>query len=401
MKAVKIFAFLLCLTIGIRPAYGKSNEISVPFQIIGSYVVVRVSINGSSTLNLILDSGVRNTIITELSAEDSLTLNYSRKQELSGLGEGKTVMAFASVGNTLQAGKIRLTNQSILALEEDIFSLSKHVGTKINGLLGSDFFEDHIVKIDYDKKRITLYPNEGFIAPEKYVSTPIVMENHKMYIYIPVTDLDWKTKNALLLLDTGAELTAWFRSYGENPIKIPPKNIRGYIGQGLNGEIQGFMGRVHQINVGGHVLRNPVVSFPDSTSITDAIVGTKREGTIGSQILSRFNLIFDQRNKRLYLKPNGNFKKPFTYNIAGIDLIQDFTNFQLPEVIIVRKDSPAEKAGVQVGDRIFVINEESGFKTNINEMKKLFETSSRVPLRLTVLRGNKPVNLKIDMKGGL
>ena len=401
MGTVKTILFLFYLSFGLLPANGNTKIASVPFQVVGSYIVVQVSINGSTKLNLILDSGVSNTIITELSEEDSLTLNYTRKEELKGLGSGKSVVALTSTGNTLEAGKIRIKNQSVLALVEDIFNLSKHVGSKINGLLGSDFFEGHIVKIDYNSKRITFYKNENFVAPRKYVSTPIIKEGRKMYISIPVTSSDWKTKNALLLLDTGAELTAWFRSYGDNPIKIPAKRIRGYVGQGLNGEIEGYLGRIFQINVGGHELHNPVVSFPDSASITDAIVGTKREGTIGSQILSRFNMIFDQQNNKLYLKPNWKFKDPFSYNIAGIDLIQDYTSSILPEVIIVRKDSPADLAGVQVGDYIFQINEFSGFKTSINEMKKIFETSSKAPLRLILLRGDKTISLKIEMKSVL
>ena len=39
---------------------------SVPFEMVGSFVVINVSVNGSGRLRFILDTGVRNTIITEL-----------------------------------------------------------------------------------------------------------------------------------------------------------------------------------------------------------------------------------------------------------------------------------------------------------------------------------------------
>ena len=73
---------------------------SVPFEIVGSYIVVNVSVNGSEPLNLILDSGVRYSIITELTPDDSVALNYTRKTKLAGLGDGEGLEALVSVNNT-------------------------------------------------------------------------------------------------------------------------------------------------------------------------------------------------------------------------------------------------------------------------------------------------------------
>jgi len=401
MRTEKLLLFLICLLFGIPTAHGGSKIATVPFQVIGSYVVIEVRINDSTPINLILDSGVNSTLITELTSEDSLALNFAEKNTIKGLGAGVTINAYRSVGNLLHAGKMKIHDQTVYILEEDIFNLSKHVGQKVNGLLGSDFFENHVVQIDYNKRLITFYDNETFVAPDKYVGIPMITQGHKMFIKLPVTGPDWVTKNALMLLDTGAELTAWFRSYGENPIKIPDKHIRGYIGQGLNGEIKGYMGRISLINIDGHALENPIVAFPDSATITDAILNTKREGTIGSQILSRFNLIFDQYHNKLYLKPNMNFKRPFHYNVAGIEIMQESMSLKLPIVVNVRENSPADKAGVKIGDQLIKINELNGFSTDINEVKKEFETKSRMPLQLTVSRKGKTMNFKVDMKGEL
>jgi len=401
MRIIALLFFVISLPLGLFARNSPTKIASIPFQVVGSYIVVEISINGSSPLNLILDTGVSYTIITELFKEDSLTIKYSEKSKLNGLGPNEEIMAYKSNGNNLSSGRMRMTNQTVYVLEKDLFNLSRHVGFKINGLIGSDFFENKIVNIDYNKKKITFYENESFVAPKKYISVPLIMLGHRMFISLPVTGPDWVTKDALMLLDTGAELSAWFRSYGENPIKIPSKKIRGYIGHGLNGEVYGDFGRIYMIKVGSHILYDPIVSFPDSVSISEAIFRTKREGTIGSQILSRFNLIFDQPNNKLYLKPNWNFKKPFSYNIAGIEVVEDDFNFQMPEVINVRVDSPAEHAGVKVGDRIYQINGLESFKTNINEMRKLFETSSKAPLRLVLLRGNQTVDVKIEMKSAL
>ena len=44
-----------------------------------------------------------------------------------------------------------------------------------------------------------------------------------------------------------------------------------------------------------------------------------RNGSVGGEVLKRFNMVFDYPNNKLHLK-NANFKNPFQYNLAGIEL---------------------------------------------------------------------------------
>jgi C-terminal processing protease CtpA/Prc len=68
---------------------------------------------------------------------------------------------------------------------------------------------------------------------------------------------------------------------------------------------------------------------------------------------------------------------------------------------LVWKNSPAEKAGVKNGDLLIDINGISGFKATISEIKHLFETPSKRPLRLTLFRDNKVIHLKVPVKSAL
>lgn len=375
----------------------RSRITSVPFEVVGTYVVLKVQINESSPLSFILDSGLGRTIVTELTSEDSLSLKSYRKTVLNGLGTGKEISALISEGNSLQVGRMKFVNQMVNMLEQDIFNLSAYTGRKINGLLGSDFFQDHVVRVDYDLQRITFYESSSFKIPKGYVAVPLTIIKDKMYAKVLVADGNGKPREVNMLIDSGAELAAWFRTYGSNAVKLPEKNIHGYIGQGLNGEIKGYVGRLPRVYFGGHVLHNPIVSFPDSISISEAIRDTDREGTIGSQILSRFNLIFDEPNEMLYIKPNRNYKKDFAYNAAGIEAVkQSFIPF-LPEVIYIWENSPAAKAGIMVGDLILDINGQSGFKADINEIRRIFEGKNGKSISLTVLRKSDSKTIKINI----
>jgi hypothetical protein len=396
-KSIIIASFLIlfaCLTFA-----GKSKRIqSIPFEMVGNYVVINVRINDSSPLNLILDTGIRNTIITELQTGDKISIIYSDIKDLMGLGGGNHLEAYTSNYNTLKIGKLKLDYKTVYVLREDVFNLSKHTGTKINGLIGVDFFQEYAVEIDYTSKRIRFYDPATFVIPRGYETLPITIETQKLFIELTVLQSDSSRKQVKMLLDSGAELNAWFQTYTKESVHLPTKTVQGTIGEGLNGIITGKFGHIPQICFGDFCLKNPIVSFPDSASISGIIANSGRDGTVGSQLLSRFNIIIDYKNKKFYFKPNFNFTKMYSYNIAGIEIIQITPFLTLTEVLDVWKNSSASKAGVQKGDQIIEINGEKAIGMTINEIRKVFETPSKRPLKLTLKRGDKEISVQIDMK---
>lgn len=374
---------------------------SIPFEIVGSYVILHVKINDSSPLNLILDSGIRNTIITELDQGDRISLNYSDVKELMGLGGGNHLEAYTSNSNTLKTGKFKMEFKTVYVLKNDVFNLSRHTGTRINGLIGVDFFQDYIVEINYSSKRIRMYDPSTFEMPKGYDVLPVTLESQKMFVKLTVLEPDSTRKSVKMLLDTGAELNAWFQTMTKESVHTPAKWIPGTIGEGLNGLITGKYGHIPQICFGDFCLKNPIVSFPDSSTIAGIVLNSKRDGTIGSQLLSRFNLFIDYKQKKFYFKPNSTFTKRYTYNVAGIEIIQVSQYFTLTEVLDVWKNSPAFLAGVKTGDEIIEVNGTSAFQMSLGEIRKIFETPSKNTLSLTLRRDKQEISVRIDMKDKL
>ena len=398
MKRVVLF----CLTFLFwYDAFGiiKPKRVeSIPFEMVGSYVVITVRINDSSPLNLILDSGVRNTIITELQSGDRITLNYSDVKDLMGLGGGNHLDAYISNYNVLKIGRLKMNYKTVFVLQENVFNLSKHSGTKINGLIGADFFQDYTVEIDYSARRVRFYEPTPFDPPKGYNVLPITIEAQKLFVELDVLNADSTRQKVKMLIDTGAELNAWFQTMTSESVHLPAKWINGTVGEGLNGIITGKYGRILEIKIGDFSLKNPIVSFPDSASISQIITNSKRDGTIGSQLLSRFNMIFDYNQKRLYFKPNENYKNRYSYNIAGIEIVQITPFLPITEVLAVWKNSPAAFAGVLPGDKILEINSERATTMSLNEVRKIFETPSKRPLQLTLIREDKEIQVTIDMQ---
>jgi hypothetical protein len=283
-------------------------------------------------------------------------------------------------------------------LQEDVLELSRQIGSPINGLLGADLLEDFIVQIDFIAKRLSFYPKEDFRLPKRYHSLPLIIEQQKLYVPLTVTDIYDKEHQLKMLLDTGAGLCAWLRTIGTDAVPIPEKKVYGGIGEGISGEVTGVSGQNTFNMSGDFCLADPVVVFPDSVCISDLIINTGRDGTIGNQLLSRFNLFIDVEGKHLHLRPNSNFKKQFSYNVAGLELIQSITGLPRYEVIEVWADSPAAQAGILQGDIIREVDGDNAYSMSLSELRGYFEQSTKRTLRVVVEREGSVLKLNLNLK---
>jgi hypothetical protein len=404
MKNFKPFRWALtgfCWLVAMAVFARQGLVASVPFELSGSYVIIKVSINNSAPLNLILDTGIRNTIITELYPVDSLDIQIEKKQPLSGLGQGVDVQAMVSSYNQINLGKFQQKNKTVLILEKDIFGLSQHNGMQINGLAGIDILRDYAVEFDFTNKRLRFYDPLLFKVPEKYGSRDIMLESNKVYILLNMLDPDAKTRWIKMLLDTGAQLTAWFQTVRQNAIPVPERRVEARIGEGFGGEIYGYLARIPMICLDQFCIRNPIVVFPDSSTIREVVKKSDRDGTIGSELMYRFNYFLDFYNKKIYFKPNHLFKTEFKYNIAGIEVMQTLFPYQSYEVTHVWKDSPGERAGIIPGDVIVEINNEKAFGYSLSEIRGVFQTKMKSPLRMLVRRFDRDIVTELDMQDKL
>ena len=370
----------------------------VPFELSGSYVVINARINGSKPLSFIFDTGVRSTILTHLDADDQVSLTTGRSVPVVGLGTGVDVMGLIRERNTLSLGKIQFDNRVVMVLEDDVLQLSELNGRKINGLLGVDLLQDYVVEINYSRRKLIFYDTATYQRPSKYHTRELIVENNKLYLPMTLFDSSMKIRKIKMFIDTGALLNAWFLTVHNNANGIQGPKIYARIGSGFNGDVNGYLAHIPRICLDEFCFDRPIVAFPDSAVVSEVIRRSDRDGTIGSELLARFNLVFDVQRKQLHFKPNSFFKAPFNYNIAGIELIQSQPPLPGFEVTAVWRDSPAGKAGVKVGDQLIGINNESVFLLSLSTIRGYFQKSSRQPMLLVLLREGRRVEVELDMR---
>ncbi len=376
----------------------NKRALVLKFQLINNLIVIPVRINDSDTLHFILDSGVQNMLITELGVGDKLQVNYIKEIELSGLGAGETLMAYASPNNNFNISGIIGHHQDLLILKEDIFHLSSRFGMRIHGIMGYGIFADFVVKVNYESKTITFYNKKKYkYKPRKKdIIIPIEIINLKPYIWAEIKQnsvvlndntsakMDTTTIPTKLLIDTGGSHAIWLDVSSDKRLQIPIKKKEAYLGKGMRGDITGHLGRSAKLNLRGIELKNITTAFPDSSSIATVKGQGKRNGSLGSEILRRFHITFDYSKNRMILRPNRNFKSKFNYNMAGIELSTPVPGTAIYLITNIEKDSPVSKFDVQINDQIVAINGRNVNEFTIHQIYELFRSKEgrKIELRL-------------------
>jgi hypothetical protein len=383
--------------LGFSLADGKS-KVQIPIEIHNNLIVVPVVLNGALPLKFILDTGVRTAILTQKAFTDILNLSYSRKYTISGPGGEKLVDAYVTNNVSLELPGVLGRGHALLVLAEDYLELRNYLGTDVHGILGYELFSRFIIEVDYEKKVLTLMLPERFRVRRKYQAIPIRIEDTKPYLTTPVVLSDGTQLTAKLLMDSGASHGLMLDPGSDSRIKVPQHVVSSIIGRGLGGEITGKVGRIQTLHLGNVRLENLIANFPDPNSYFDSLKlgSTPRNGSIGGEVLSRFTVIFNFPKEEVYLKKNHSFKKAFHYNLSGITVKAKGSKLDVFEITGVRKESAADKAGIEEGDIILTINGLSANQIDLNVVNSLFNFRPGKKIHLVISRNGQ--RFKKDFK---
>ena len=364
------------------------KEVRIPFELYNNLVVVPVVLNGMLPLRFVVDTGVQTSILTQKSFSDILNLPYHRKYTISGPGNKRLVEAYVTTDVSLRLPGVHGDGHALLVLEEDYLELRNYLGTDVHGILGYELFSRFVVSINYAKKIMTITNPKLFKPKKKYARLPITVEDTKPYFTTSLTLKDGTQIDVKLLMDSGASHGLLLEPQSDSALVVPEPNIESYIGRGIGGEITGKIGRIGSLKLGDFVLKNPISSFPDPNSYMDSLkAGTAfRNGTIGGEILSRFTVIFNFPREEVYLKKNGSFKKKFYYNLSGLVIKAKGSDLKTFEIVEVRKQSIAEKSGIQEGDIVLSINGVSTRNLNLATLIGYFNSKPGKKIRVELNR---------------
>ena len=412
---------------------GTTHE-KVNFELINNLIVIPIEIN-QAKLNFILDTGVSNPILFNLSDQDSIQLRNVTEMTINGLGAGEPMKALKSNGNDFKLKKIRNLNQQLFVVLDKDINFSPTLGIPIHGIIGYDLFRDFVVDINYGKKTIR------FIDPIHYKESkrkksetlPLSIINRKAYLDGEVSFEKQTNVPVKLLVDTGSSDAVWLFQDLDKGINIPEKNYADYLGKGLNGNIFGKRTKVHSLKIGNFVMNDAKAAFPDMFMFSSVKNLGDRNGSVGGEVLRRFNIVFNYPAGQITLKKNGFFMAPFQFNMSGLEiqhngvryiaeritdsrgvvkrderafgdvqiLMENRTRLSLvPEIIVsgIRAGSPAAEAGLREGDIILAVNGKRIHKYKLQEVMNMINEKEGKRVRLLIERYNNDLVFSFTLK---
>ena len=380
---------------------GNRRFARIPFELHANLIVVPIKINDSDTLRFILDTGVSTTIVTDPAALKKQNLHFTRQVKLTGAGEGNALTASVAIGNTIRMGVMRANLQNIVVLNEDALKLSEYVGVPIHGIFGYDIFNNFVVTIDFGEKIIYLFRQDSYTYRkwhgDKY---PISIEETKPYAAILAVVENGRERPIKVLIDTGAGHALLLDKTSTDAIKLPQKQLKAQLGRGLNGVINGSLGRIEKIKFGRHELRDVLTSFPDSLSFGMKVSPlNERQGNIGCELLRRFRITFNYPERYIVLKPiRRSLKETFEHDMSGVELRARGLNLREYVIDHVAEDSPASRAGLQQGDVIVYINNQRADGLSISEIHKMLQRKEGDEILLLLRREGDVFFAKFQLK---
>jgi hypothetical protein len=339
----------------------RQERFSMPFRLLNNLIIIPASINGSDTLFFILDTGLDMSIISELSSGKTVDLKNAREIQLDGFSPDSAADAILTVGNTLEIGDLKGTNQEFIVLTKNILRLSTRLGTRIHGLLSLRAFQSFVVEINYENRIISFYnPDTYKLSNPKgsYSSMPCQLIQGMPYIRARITPYGGDSFSIPLLLDSGSSCAFILDPQALPGFKIPPESPVCVVGLGIQGDISGVINRMKTVEIGSYDLEDALVFFPESQGGINSEDSPEINASLGSEVLSRFNLVLNLPKNEIYLSPNNCYGREFNYNMSGIDVITPVPDARTYVVSRVRMNSAAELAGLKTGDELLSINGE-------------------------------------------
>ena len=383
-------------------------------------MIIPVEVNGTE-LSFVLDSGVGKPILFNLADQDSIQLNNVTEITINGLGEGDPINALKSTGNFVKLGSVKNVSQDIYVVMDAGINFSPSLGVPVHGIIGYDLFRDFVVDINYSTKAIKFYDPKTYKyrTSKKSRVLDLAVIRKKAYLDASVIVKGTEEVPVKLLMDTGSSDAVWL--FEDERLKIPEKYYDDFLGKGLAGDIFGKRTKINHLKISDFILKDAKAAFPDMETFNSIKDFGGRNGSLGGEVLKRFNLVFDYANRKVILKKNSNFDKMFQYNISGIDLqhagiryvseriadsngvvysnektygdvqivLQGATRLSLvPEIVVsgIRQGSPAHSAGLKEGDIILAVNGKRIHRYKLQEIVHMLNVKKDKRIKVLVER---------------
>jgi len=376
-------------------AVGRAAQKQIPFLFEDERIYVPVRIGTSAPRWFILDTGASSTIL-DTSVARAEHLRVEGNETIKGAGSGSSdEEQGSSVELKLGGVPLHIMSPAVLDLAHLLGPTS---GRAPAGIIGSEFFREHFVDIDFAARRIVVDPAEAARRRLYSAWVPLTFVEQT-----PLTHVVLKLKaghrvEANALVDLGAKSTFLipdpFIAREKLRESAGPTLVTGF-GAGVGGDTFYAFARAARLSFAAAPalgVDRPVIGL----SVGGTLRSTWNEGLLGAQFLSSFRIGFDYRHKRLFL---GRAEvRPREFDRSGLFLVAAGDSLRRIIVRQVLKDGPGEQAGLLPEDEIIAIDGESVGKAGLAGLRQMLRRPGSGILTVTYRRGADEHEAKLQLR---
>ncbi len=348
----------------------------------------------------IFDTGASETVLDAAVARQ-LGLETRDAGSEGGAGAGRT-HEYSSSGVPLDVGTVRLVPKKFVVVPLDSM-LSPSSGRHIAGIIGSQFFIEHVVELSAPWRSITVNPLSQTRAVSRSptsVEVPLDLDDGIPFVKASIKVRAGPSQPLLLrlLVDLGAKAPLLVTEQALDRLggtaALPP-HVLASLGAGFGGETRYYFSRIARVTVGSGantVHRDSVVV---GFSAAATLRHTDFDGLMGTPFLSHYDVRIDYGHRllTLTLPRHGKLVGDTTdFDMSGMFVASDLAH-SIPRFFVRRivDRSPAADADIQPGDELVSIDQ---VPTRELGLVRLRLALRRLPARatmVTLIRDGKPI----------
>jgi hypothetical protein len=374
---------------------------SIPLQLEEArvYVPVRVHLGARGTTErwFILDTGAQPTLL-DVALADSMGVTVTPAGMTTGAGRGTTRVGDAGP-LTLDVAGISLGPLSVRVAPLDSL-LAATSGRSVPGLVGSRFFREHVVTLDFDSLVMRANDPRTFRPPREAIAVPLEVDGDIPYARAWLTTLDGRRIPLRVLVDLGAKSTLLLTEPFVHARQLEhafPVRVENPLGAGMGGPTRYAFARAPLLEVAATGAPLRMMEALVGLSIGGTLRSTQYDALLGADFLARYRVTFDYARRRMYLVPRARTLPRAELDMSGLYLVSDRVARRLI-VQEVRPGSPAQSVDVRPGDVLISVDGRSTADLSLAAVRGVLRSADGRIVRLVLSRDGVARELRLTLR---
>lgn len=321
----------------------------IPFRIGDDSMIIDSVVNGV-TVSCMFDTGYSGSYVLNESVNIGKPDGSANLQDFVGVFEAKTVSL-----KSLKVGTLNVEPKTKLAVKMPNNDYSLNYGQHVVGIMGLEVFSDYIFEISFEDKKIYIYPKTYDITKvpgdgEKTFNLKMLpIGNNSIELSVRTAD----DEKMHLALDTGNAFYA--TTHRDVLVRLgmwTDDKAPMFVKQSMvaSGAVDSWDLMMKDLTIFGVPVESSIWNIIDLPASS-----ADHDGTVGFGFLKNFNITIDMERRRVLLE---NFTGKAGNDPLGEPGISAFWHPGTKRMTIYRvsKGSPADEAGIKVGDQILDVD---------------------------------------------